>query len=117
MHEYSIVASLLDVCEKQAHSAGADKVKCVKLKIGRLSGIEPHFMESCFEVFKEDTLCHDAELMMDIVDTKIYCKECDKEYVVLKNNFYCPACKSPETEVIEGQEMIVESIEVVGKDI
>jgi len=117
MHEYSIVSSLLDVCEKQAKKNSAQAIKSVNIKIGRLSGIEPHFMQSCFDVFKEDTICENATLHMEIIDTKIYCNACKQESIVYKNNFFCPTCKSPDTKILSGQEMIIQSIEILGNKI
>ncbi len=43
MHEYSIVASLIDVCEKEAKKHHAKAIKRLEVSIGRLSGIEIHF--------------------------------------------------------------------------
>ena len=112
MHEYSIVASLVDLCEKQAKKSNAKSIKNVTLQIGRLCGIEPHFMKNCFDFFKENTICHDAVLVMKMIDVKIYCKSCKSNSIVVKNNFFCPSCNSKETKMIQGQEMVVESIEI-----
>lgn len=112
MHEYSIVSSLIDICEKQAKKENAKSVKSVTISVGKLSGIEPHFMESCFDVFKENTICNDAVLIMNILDIKIYCNACKSEHIITNNNFFCPSCQSPETDMIEGEEMLVESIEI-----
>lgn len=117
MHEYSVVSSLIDVCEKQAEKSNAKEIKTITLKVGRLSGIEPHFMESCFDTFKEDTICHNAQLVMNIVDVEIYCKECKSKYIVLDNNFLCKKCESSQTEILQGQELLVESIEILGNEI
>lgn len=113
MHEFSIVQALIDLCEKQAKKVNANKIKAIKIKVGRLSGIEPHFMESCFETFKEDTICNDAILDMIIIDTKIFCEDCKAENVIKGNSFFCPNCNSPETKIIEGEEMLIHSIDVV----
>lgn len=117
MHEYSVVSSLLDLCEKQAKKSNAKQIKKITLQVGRLSGIEPHFMESCFDTFKEDTICHNAQLVMRIIDVEIYCNDCETKHVVLDNNFLCQTCKSPQTKVLQGQELLVESIEILGNDI
>lgn len=112
MHEYSIVSSLVELCEKEAKKSNAKAVKNITIQVGRLCGIETHFMKSCFDFFKEDTICHDATLVMKIIDVKIHCEECNCDYIIEKNNFFCPICNSKETRMIEGQEMIVESIEI-----
>lgn len=117
MHEYSVVSSLIDVCEKQAKKSNAKQINKITLQVGRLSGIEAHFMESCFDTFKEDTVCHNAQLIMKIIDVEIYCKECKSKRIVLDNNFLCQVCKSTQTEILQGQELLVESIEILGNDI
>lgn len=112
MHEYSIVSSLLNLCEKEAKKNNAETVKKVTLQIGKLSAIEPHFMESCFDFFKKDTICENATLIMKIIDIEIYCNTCKSNHIILNKNFYCPNCKSGETKILKGQEMIIESIEI-----
>ncbi|MFT7003688.1 MAG: hydrogenase nickel incorporation protein HypA/HybF [Sulfurimonas sp.] len=113
MHEYSIVSSLLNLCEKEAKKNNATSVKKVTLQIGKLSAIDPHFMESSFDFFKEDTICKNATLVMKIIDIEIYCNACKSKNIILGKNFYCPDCKSGETKILKGQEMVIESIEIV----
>ena len=62
MHELSIVQSLVALCEKNAAVGGAKEVVRIEVRIGRLSGIEPHYLQSAFEVYKAGTICENAEL-------------------------------------------------------
>lgn len=117
MHEYSVVSSLIDVCEKQAKKSNAKEIKKITLQVGRLSGIEVHFLESCFETFKEDTICHNAKLIIKTVEVEIYCEECNTKQIVLDNNFLCQLCESRKTQILQGQELLVESIEILGNEI
>lgn len=112
MHEYSIVSSMISLCEKQALEAKAKEIKSVTIQIGKLSGVEAHFMENCFDYFKEDTICKNAKLNMKIVDIKIECKECSEQTIVTNNNYLCPKCNSKETSLISGKELFIESIEI-----
>lgn len=113
MHEYSIVSSMINLCEKQAKEAKAKKIKSITIQIGKLSGIEAHFMEHCFDYFKEDSICKDAKLIMKIIDIKIECKECKKQTIVENNNYLCSFCNSKQTSLISGKELFVESIEII----
>ena len=109
MHEYTIVQSMLDLCEKHAKGRKIDKVA---VKIGRMSGIEPHFLKESFDVFKEETVCESATMEIDIIDIAIVCKDCGKEAVIDSFNFFCPHCKGGNTEVLTGQEMHIDYIEL-----
>lgn len=113
MHEYSIVASLIDLCEKEAQRQHAKSIKTITLKVGRLSGIEPPLLTQCFDVFKEDTLCHNAILQLELCDVIIQCATCKERSVITNNNFICPKCHSEETAMVGGQELLVQSIEIV----
>ena len=66
MHEYSIVQSLLDSCEEHARQNDAKKVAKVVVKIGVLSGVEPDLLQTAFDTFKEQTVCHNAEFILNI---------------------------------------------------
>jgi len=109
MHEYTIVQSMLDICEK--HSKGKEVDKVV-VDIGKMSGIEPHFLQESFNVFKENTICKDATLEMNLIDITIVCKNCNKKSTVENYDFFCPVCQSGDTKVLTGQEMHIQYIEL-----
>ncbi|MGD9653737.1 MAG: hydrogenase/urease maturation nickel metallochaperone HypA, partial [Sulfuricurvum sp.] len=45
MHEYSIVQALLTQCEDIAKENEAESVTKIVVKIGKMSGVEPHLLE------------------------------------------------------------------------
>lgn len=113
MHEYSIVASLIDLCEKEAKKHHAKAIKCLKISVGRLSGIEIHFLEQCFDTFKEETICQNASLIVELCEVVLLCSACHEKSVVKENNFICPKCHSDDVSMIGGQELHVKSIEII----
>jgi hydrogenase nickel incorporation protein HypA/HybF len=100
---------MLDICEKHSKGKQVDKVV---VKIGKMSGIEPHFLQESFNVFKEGTACQDATMQMQLIDITIACKDCGKEAIVDNFNFFCPYCQGGNTEVLTGQEMHIDYIEL-----
>lgn len=112
MHEYSIVSSLIEVCKEVAIKNQATSVNKIILKVGRLSGIETYFLINCFDVFKENTICHCAELVLEVCEVKIHCNDCQKINIITNNIFYCPECNSTNTSMVSGNELLVQSIEV-----
>ncbi|NLM99812.1 MAG: hydrogenase maturation nickel metallochaperone HypA [Campylobacteraceae bacterium] len=112
MHEFSIIHSLLDLCEENAKANDAKKVLKVEIKIGKLSGVEPHLLKMAFETFKEKTICEEADLIMHIQDIIINCHSCFSESKLDKNEFLCPLCGSSDVSTIDGEEMYLMRLEM-----
>lgn len=116
MHEYTIVASLIDLCEKEAKKHHAKAIKHLVISVGRLSGIEIHFLKQCFETFKEETICHDATLTVELCEVVLLCAKCHEQSAVSENHFICPKCHSEDVTMIGGQELHVNSIEIIEEE-
>lgn len=112
MHEFSIVNALLDMCEQNAKDNAMSKVIKVEIKIGKLSGVEPHLLQTAFDTFKEGTVCEGAMLQMHVQDVILRCNSCHAETVILNNTFECPTCKSTECSVVDGEEMYLMRLEM-----
>ena len=76
MHEYSVVQALLNQCEEVAAHNDATKVTKVITKIGVMSGIETHLLQTAFDTFKEGTICAEAEFIQNVQKLKLECKVC-----------------------------------------
>lgn len=112
MHEYSIVQSLIDTCDDYLKEHGAQKVTKIVLKVGVLSGIEPHLLENAFDTFKDGTVCSKAKLVLNIQKVKVHCNDCGIELELEKNNFVCPDCESCNLSVLDGEEMYLMQLEL-----
>ncbi len=112
MHEYSIVQSLIDSCEQHATQNDARKVTKVVVKIGVMSGVEPHLLKEAFDTFKDKTICEESEFIMHIQKVKIKCNDCDKESELEKNEYLCPQCESSNINVIDGEDMFLMQLEL-----
>lgn len=112
MHEYSIVQALLNQCEELAAQNDATTVTKVVTKIGVMSGIETHLLETAFETFKEGTLCAGAEFVINVQKLKLHCNECKEEFEVDKVEYYCIHCQSLNVKVLDGEEMYLMTLEM-----
>jgi len=112
MHEFSIVNALLEMCEKNAKEHNASKITKVEIKVGKLSGVEPHLLETAFNTFKEETVCDGADFVMQIQDIVVRCQTCAHEAILASNEFTCPSCHSTELEIIDGEEMYLMHLEM-----
>ena len=112
MHEYSIVQSLLDLCEQNAQANGAKIVHKVVVGIGELSSVEPSLLETAFHTFKEDTMAKDAKLAIERIELKAECLSCKSEFKPSLNDYICPSCGSADTKLLAGDELLLLSLEI-----
>ncbi|HEX5711281.1 MAG TPA: hydrogenase maturation nickel metallochaperone HypA [Sulfuricurvum sp.] len=112
MHEYSIVQALLNQCEEIAQQNNADSITKVVVKIGKMSGVEPHLLEIAFNTFKEKTLCDNANFVMNVQPLTIECNQCGTITQLDEIYYKCPHCESLEVKVIDGEDMFLMSLEM-----
>lgn len=112
MHELSIAQNLLGLCEQVAKKQNATKVKKVFVKIGRLSGVEAHYLANAFDVTKAGSVCNDSELIINVQNVIVLCKKCGTKSELSINEFICPNCISNELEIIDGEDMHLMRVEL-----
>lgn len=110
MHELSIVIDLVALCEENLRKNSKSKIEEVHLKIGRLSGVEPHLLKSAYDVYKKETVCENAKLIINLQDIVVKCNSCEKESILKKNEFLCPKCGSNNLDVLDGEDMYLMSL-------
>ena len=86
-------------------SAKSPQIRELHVKIGRLSGVEAHYLQNCYEVFRAGTVCENADLIIHTQEIVVKCKNCGFSGDLAQNDFSCPRCKSSEISVIDGEDM------------
>lgn len=110
MHEYSIVASLLERVEAEAQSRQATAVHHVRVRIGELAGIEPDLFAAAFEMCREHGVCAGADLEIVPAETRWQCPACGAE-IAPGAILQCPECSLP-ARLEGGHEILLERIEM-----
>jgi hydrogenase nickel incorporation protein HypA/HybF len=112
MHELSIVASLFEILVARARENQATKIVGVKLKVGKLAGVVPEFLQSAFDTYKQDTIAAEAKLEMEEVPLKLRCRKCAVEIEKEDYVLVCPSCGSTDLEILEGMDLLLDKIDV-----
>lgn len=111
MHEYSLVASVLERVQEIAEAEGNLPVTQVKLEIGVFQEVEPELLVWAFDVAKEATLAENATLSWSSIPPKLCCDACHVEYTPEDIVFWeCPTCHGRSAVVLAGDELIIRSI-------
>ena len=110
MHEYSIVASIIDRVQREATLRGGTRVHRLHLSVGELSGVEIDLLKTAFETFRERTICEGAELSIDAVAASWSCPQCERA-IASGAVLYCKSCKRP-ARMTQGDEIVLQRIEM-----
>lgn len=112
MHEVAITQSLLDFVLEEVAKAGASKVVQVNLVLGEMSGVADRSIQSNFELMSRNTPAEGAKLSFHNVPKQAHCLQCGHTFHPGNICWECPACHSGKFEIVAGNELYVESIEV-----
>ncbi len=113
MHEYSIVASLVDRVQREVDARPGAVVRRLHVRIGELAGVEIELLRTAFETFRERTVCDGAELAIDRVAAVWACPGCGK---AIHPPMRCDTC-SRGAHLSAGDEIILDRIEMEVTDV
>jgi len=112
MHEFSLMTGVLDTVEMSAREFNAQKILEIRLVIGDMAEILVDAMDFAFEVLSPGTLAEGAKLTMTKVSPRSRCLACGREFTHDRYHFSCPDCDSLATELLNGRELYIESMEI-----
>lgn len=113
MHELSVAHGIVEQSVEAAQRAKADKVLSVRIKVGRLAGVEAGALLFCYEVASKGTLLEGSRLEILDVPLVVWCAHCLVEVELAGvQSFRCPTCNTPCGEIRQGRELQVESLEI-----
>ena len=111
MHELGIIHNLFTIIEEVAEENKLVRINKVKLKLGRLQQIVPEMFTFAFETVAKGTKAEGAVLDIEYVPIKMLCKTCNNEFIVEEHVYICPECAQTNLTMLEGMEIILESVE------
>jgi hydrogenase nickel incorporation protein HypA/HybF len=111
MHEIRIAEDLSAIVLDAARNEQLTRVTKINISFGQLIQIVPEIFEFAFRETVRNTVAEDAELTIEIVEVRMYCKNCGNEFHVKDNLFACSNCSSTDLEIWNGKELFIKSIE------
>ena len=114
MHEVSIALGMIEELKRIALENNAQKVTCVKLKIGKMSGIVTDSLIFAFDAVKlEHPILSSATISIEEVPLVYECTKCRKTFETDSLAFpSCPFCESYSLKLISGEEQNIENVEL-----
>lgn len=90
---------------------GLRQVDRVKIGIGALSCVEPEALTTAYQAICQGTRLEESTLEIHLVPPLARCSECGQEFEMEDPLAYlCPNCSSVKVELLQGRELMLESI-------
>ena len=109
MHELAIADSVVQIAGRHADGRRVTKVH---LKVGHLRQVVPSALAFGFELVAQGTPVEGAELDIEEVPVTGKCRKCGAENRPAAFPLRCGMCESLDLEVLQGEELYVESLEL-----
>jgi hydrogenase nickel incorporation protein HypA/HybF len=109
LHELSIADSVVQIAGRHANGRRVTKVY---LKVGHLRQVVPSALAFSFELVAQGTPVEGAELALEEVPATGKCRKCGAESQLESFPLQCAKCEDYDLEILEGEELYVESLEM-----
>lgn len=119
MHELPILRDIVGVALRYAERAGATKVVSVDLQIGELRDLDDAWMQRYFDFVTEGTAAAGAVLRVTRSRLAFWCRPCSGTFrfdVHSAEVAECPTCRGRDVELVAGNELRIESIDVMQEE-
>jgi hydrogenase nickel incorporation protein HypA/HybF len=109
MHEMALAEGVLAVVLEVAEG---EPVRRIQLRVGRLQAVVPESLQLCFQLAAEDTVAAQAKLELNDVPACLRCYRCGRESQLEAPPFNCHHCGASEIEIVAGDELLVDGVEL-----
>ena len=109
MHEMALAEGILGVA---LEAAEGKTVKRIRLSVGQMQMVVPDSLEFSFQLVAAGTPAAEAELEMEEIPARLRCKQCGTESGLDFPSFNCTRCGDPNAEVVSGDELLVDAVEL-----
>jgi hydrogenase nickel incorporation protein HypA/HybF len=99
--------------DRDASSSVAWQASLIRLRIGPLAGVVPELLASAFPLAAAGSRMEHAELEFVDASIRVRCQTCGAETAAAMNRLLCGDCGDWHTQVISGDELLLESVELI----
>jgi hydrogenase nickel incorporation protein HypA/HybF len=123
VHELAVAQALVEqvdaVIDQHAASHDQDpsssdawRASLIRVRVGPLAGVVPELLASAFPLAAAGRRMQHAALEFATAPIRVRCQTCGAETEAAMNRLLCGACGDWHTQVISGDELLLESVEL-----
>lgn len=114
MHELTVAVQIRNAVETELADDAALVASSVYVQVGSLTGIVPEALEFAWpHAVSDSASLTSATLVIDWVEAQVHCRRCAEVHTISTLlSLRCPGCRSPDVELIGGDELDIVSVDV-----
>ena len=113
MHELSIVSSVVDSVTETLKAYPGATVREVRLRVGVLASVVEDALQFCYGIASEGTPLEGSTLVVKVLPVIAHCSSCAQDVEIPSlQSLGCPRCGEPVSDLRQGRELEIESIEI-----
>ena len=116
MHELSVAQALVEQVEALIASNQAHRATRIVLQIGPLAGVVPELLATAIPMAAAGSRMEGAQVAFHDAPVRVRCLTCHAESTAAINKLLCAACGDWHTQVVSGDELLLESVELEKQD-
>lgn len=112
MHELWVTQRVLEIALKHGRQVRAGRVTDLYLVVGELCSVVDDSVQFYWDLISEGTAAEGAALHFRRLPLRLSCTACQRSYRPEADQYLCPGCGSAAVQVVGGDELFLESIEI-----
>lgn len=113
MHELAVAQALVEQVDALIDQHDASGAAAIRVRIGPLAGVMPELLATAFPLVTAGSRMQHATLEFTHAPIQVRCQSCGAETEAAMNRLICGACGDWHTQIISGDELLLESVELI----
>lgn len=111
MHELTVIENIMEISLQVARENKLSRITVINLDVGKMQHLNESIMQHGFDAAKQGTTAGEASLKLNWLPVKLKCNECHHIFTSADMKLSCPYCGSKDTNIVQGTELNIKSIE------
>lgn len=112
MHELAVAQALVEQVEAVIDQHNATSASLIRVRIGPLAGVVAELLATAFPLAAAGSRMKHAQLEFTHAPIRVRCQTCGADTEAAMNRLICGACGDWHTQILSGDELLLESVEL-----
>ena len=112
MHEMSVATGIMNVLRSKLAELTPCRLTALQLSLGEFSGVDRDSLRFALDTLLADADYKNVEIRFEITPATFKCSTCNWQGRLESFALTCPQCAGQDLDIIAGQDVSLESIEV-----